>query len=146
MGFYEYVHVRAREFAHVHARVHVFVYVHAHAHALVHAHAYAHVHMYVDVHAYVGVCARVLANTSVCVYVHVDWGCNPQFAGRPGDRSPQPQPPSADRRRDAMKAESKIQLALAVVGVPFIFWIWKPDSKWPNPFALGKPRGPAPER
>ena len=41
-----------------------------------------------------------------------------------------------------MKSEAKIQLAMAVIGVPLIFFIWKPDAKWPNPFALGgKPRG-----
>ena len=40
-----------------------------------------------------------------------------------------------------MRTESKIQLAMAVLGVPLIFYLWKPDSKWPNPFALGSPRG-----
>ena len=38
-----------------------------------------------------------------------------------------------------MKAEAKVQLAMAVLGVPLIFYVWKPDSKWPNPFALSKP-------
>jgi hypothetical protein len=44
-----------------------------------------------------------------------------------------------------MKAEYKVQLALMVVGVPLIFFVWKPDSKWPNPFAIGgKPRDGTP--
>ena len=40
-----------------------------------------------------------------------------------------------------MRTEAKVQLALAAVGVPLLLYIWKPDSKWPNPFALGNPRG-----
>ena len=35
-----------------------------------------------------------------------------------------------------MRAETKIQAALAVLGVPLIFYFWKADAKWPNPFAL----------
>ena len=30
-----------------------------------------------------------------------------------------------------MKTESKIQLVMAVIGVPLIFVLWKPDAKWP---------------
>ena len=43
-----------------------------------------------------------------------------------------------------MKAEYKIQAAMALLGIPLIFFIWKPDSKWPNPFALGTPRSAKP--
>ena len=39
----------------------------------------------------------------------------------------------------AMRAEYKIQAALAVLGIPLIFFIWKPDAKWPNPFSLRPP-------
>ena len=39
-----------------------------------------------------------------------------------------------------MRTEYKIQAALAILGVPLIFFIWKPDSKWPNPFALSGPK------
>ena len=39
-----------------------------------------------------------------------------------------------------MKAEAKIQLAIALLGVPAIFYFWKADSKWPNPFALSSTR------
>ena len=45
-----------------------------------------------------------------------------------------------------MKAETKIQLALAVLGVPAIFYLWRPDSKWPNPFALQSPSPNSPTR
>ena len=45
-----------------------------------------------------------------------------------------------------MKAEYKIQLALAVLGVPSIFYLWRPDSKWPNPFALQPPSQDSPTR
>jgi hypothetical protein len=43
-----------------------------------------------------------------------------------------------------MRTESKIQLAFAVVGVPLIFYLWKPNAKWPNPFALRGPTTPKP--
>jgi hypothetical protein len=39
-----------------------------------------------------------------------------------------------------MRTESKIQLALALLGVPLLFYVWKADSKWPNPFALDRAR------
>jgi len=32
-----------------------------------------------------------------------------------------------------------VQLGLAVLGVPLILFIWKPDAKWPNPFSLRPP-------
>ena len=32
-----------------------------------------------------------------------------------------------------MKLESKVQLALAAVGLPLVLWVWKGDAKWPNP-------------
>ena len=35
-----------------------------------------------------------------------------------------------------MKPETKVQLGLAVLGLPFMIYMWKPDAKWPNPFAL----------
>lgn len=34
-----------------------------------------------------------------------------------------------------MRAESKVQIALALVGVPLVFLGWRGDAKWPNPFA-----------
>ena len=37
---------------------------------------------------------------------------------------------------DLMKAEAKIQVALALLGIPAIFWFWRADAKWPNPFVL----------
>ena len=49
---------------------------------------------------------------------------------------------STDVDDASMKAESKVQLAMAVVGVPLIFFLWKPDAKWPNPFALSGPSSP----
>jgi hypothetical protein len=45
-----------------------------------------------------------------------------------------------------MKAETKIQLTLAMLGVPAIFYLWRPDSKWPNPFALQPPSQNSPTR
>lgn len=35
-----------------------------------------------------------------------------------------------------MKADTKIQLAMAALGLPAIFYFWRADAKWPNPFAL----------
>ena len=40
-----------------------------------------------------------------------------------------------------MRAETKVQLALAIVGVPAIFCFWRADAKWPNPFALQRTQG-----
>ena len=45
-----------------------------------------------------------------------------------------------------MKAETKVQAALALLGVPAIFWFWKADAKWPNPFALQRTQGEATKR
>ena len=44
-----------------------------------------------------------------------------------------------------MRAEARIQLALAAVGVPAILLFWKGDAKWPNPFLQppSKPGGTA---
>lgn len=41
-----------------------------------------------------------------------------------------------------MRAETRIQLAMALLGVPAVFVLWKPDAKWPNPFSpfLQKPK------
>jgi len=39
--------------------------------------------------------------------------------------------------RKNMKAEAKVQLALAIVGIPVIMLVvWNPSgsTKWPNPF------------
>ena len=34
-----------------------------------------------------------------------------------------------------MKPETRMQLGLAVLGVPaMLLFVWKPDAKWPNPF------------
>ena len=35
-----------------------------------------------------------------------------------------------------MNSQTKIQLAMALAGIPFLLFVWKPDAKWPNPFAL----------
>jgi hypothetical protein len=37
---------------------------------------------------------------------------------------------------------AKIQLALAVIGIPLIIAIWSPEAKWPNPLRqpAAKPR------
>ena len=53
---------------------------------------------------------------------------------------------SGEQLQRIMKAEYKIQLALAVLGVPSIFYLWRPDSKWPNPFALQPPSQDSPTR
>ena len=39
-----------------------------------------------------------------------------------------------------MKTESKIQLGLAVLGMPLLLLLWKPDAKWPNPFRSIEPK------
>ena len=35
-----------------------------------------------------------------------------------------------------MNTATKVQLAMAVAGLPLLLYIWKPDAKWPNPLAL----------
>ena len=49
-------------------------------------------------------------------------------------------------RGRSMRAETKVQAALALLGVPAIFWFWKADAKWPNPFALQRTQGEATKR
>jgi hypothetical protein len=39
-----------------------------------------------------------------------------------------------------VSAELKVQLVLALVGVPAIFYFWKGDAKWPNPLIRAKPK------
>tara|TARA_B110001452_G_scaffold168834_1_gene141102 strand:+ start:259 stop:471 length:213 start_codon:yes stop_codon:yes gene_type:complete len=38
--------------------------------------------------------------------------------------------------RSRMNSQTKIQLAMALAGIPVLLFVWKPDAKWPNPFAL----------
>ena len=39
-----------------------------------------------------------------------------------------------------MRPETKIQGALAFLGVPFVlFVLWQPNAKWPNPFRPAQP-------
>ena len=39
-----------------------------------------------------------------------------------------------------MRGDTKVQLGLALIGVPLLLFVWKGDSKWPNPLALDKPK------
>ena len=41
-----------------------------------------------------------------------------------------------------MRFETKIQLGMAIMGVPLIFVIWKGDAKWPNPLRAAAARKP----
>lgn len=42
---------------------------------------------------------------------------------------------AASCRVGGMRAETKLQLAIAVVGIPvMVLVVWKPNAKWPNPF------------
>ena len=30
--------------------------------------------------------------------------------------------------------ETRVQLLLALLGIPLVFFVWRPDAKWPNPW------------